>query len=140
MYNRVVLARRSLIHLAWWLTTGAASLKAQMYQGVVRDSVARMPVPGAVISAIDSDGKPASRTLSAQDGRYRLFVPASAAKLRVQRIGYRMREVPLKTSTDETVAYDFTLAPVPSLLDPVHVLGSSNCPRRRDNADAQALY
>jgi hypothetical protein len=140
MYYRGVLARRSLIHLAWWSTLAAAPLPAQLYQGVVRDSLARTPVAGVVISALDSAGKPAARTLSGQDGRYRMFVPASADRLRIQRIGYRMRELPLKASAEETVAYDVALAPVPSLLDPVRVLSASACPRRRDNADTQALY
>ena len=135
-----MLARRSLIHRAWWLTIAPAALQAQLYQGVARDSVARTPVAGVVISAVDSAGKPAARTLSALDGRYKLFVPPSATRLRVQRIGYRMREIPIRVSTEETVAFDLSLTPVPSLLDPVRVLGSSACPRRRDNADAQALY
>jgi hypothetical protein len=114
--------------------------RAQLYQGSVRDSVAKSVVPGVVISAIDSGGKFVARTLSTQDGRYRLFMPPSATKLRVQRIGYRMREVPFKSSADEAVTYDIVLAPVPSLLEPVHVVGSSACPKRRDNVQAQALY
>jgi hypothetical protein len=117
-----------------------APLSAQLYQGVVRDSLSRAPVAGVVISAIDSGGKTASRTLSGQDGRYRLFIPASSMKVRVQRIGYRLRELSVHPSNEEAVTFDFSLARVPSLLDPVHVVGASACPRRKDNAQTQALY
>jgi hypothetical protein len=135
-----VLARRSLIHLAWWLTAGAASLRAQLYQGVVRDSVSRAPIPGVVVSVIDTSGKSVMRTLANQNGGYRLLVPSGASRLRVQRIGYRLREIALAASTEEAATLDIILAAVPSLLEPVHVVGSSACPKRRDNVQAQALY
>jgi hypothetical protein len=119
--------------------TAAVPLEAQLLQGVVRDSVTRAPIAGVVVSAVDSLGRPVTRTLSSQTGAYRLVVPSTVPQLRIQRIGYRMRELPFR-SGDETVSMDISLLAIPSLLDPVHVLGAAKCPRRRDNADAQALY
>jgi hypothetical protein len=115
-------------------------LRAQLYQGVVRDSMSRIPIAGVVVSAMDSGGKPSARTLSGQDGRYRLIVTGSVEKLRVQRIGFRMREIRVTPSTEEAVSLDLAVVALPSLLDPVRVLGAAACPRRRDNAQAQALY
>ena len=122
------------------LTIVALPLEAQLLQGTVRDSVARSPIAGVVVSAVDSAGRPVGRTLTNQSGVYRLAVPAAAAGLRVQRIGFRMREVRLPASADDLSSMDIVLAAVPSLLDPVRVVGAARCPRRRDNAAAQALY
>jgi hypothetical protein len=118
----------------------ASPLSAQVLQGVVRDSVARQPVPGVVVSLIDSAGKPTARTLSDQRGLYRLVVRPGAALVRVQRLGYRMREVPMIATGDDVATLDLLVAAIPSLLEPVRVLGAARCPRRRDNAEAQALY
>ena len=122
------------------VVAGALPLRAQLYRGVVKDSMTGVPVAGVVVSAIDGAGKPASRTISSQAGEYRLAVPATTARLRIQRIGYRMREFAYKPSTEEVLSFDITLSPLPSLLEPVSVLTPAQCPKRRDNADAQALY
>ncbi len=114
------------------------AVEAQPLQGVVRDSVGRIPIAGVVISALDSLGKPMARTISNQDGLYRLTVPGSSSRIRVQRIGFRMRELP--RPGDEAARLDIVMTAVPSMLDPVRILGAAKCPRRRDNADAQALY
>src|SRR5690349_19193113 len=118
----------------------AVPLRAQLYQGVVRDSMSRLAVAGVVVSAIDSAGRSSARTLSGQDGRYRLIITGSVAKVRVQRIGFRMRELAITPSGDESATLDISLSPLPSLLDPVRVVGAAACPKRRDNAEAQALY
>jgi hypothetical protein len=122
------------------LVMAVVPLEAQLLQGVVRDSVARSAIGGAVVSAIDSLGRPLTRTLSNQDGVYRLVVPQAAARLRVQRIGFRMRELPFPSSAGLPPVLDIALLAVPSLLDPVRVVEAAKCPRRRDNAEAQALY
>jgi hypothetical protein len=102
--------------------------------------MSRLAIGGVVVSAIDSAGKPSARTLSAQDGRYRLIITGSVATLRLQRIGFRMRELGVTPSTDEAISLDIMLTRLPSLLDPVRVFGAAACPKRRDNAQAQALY
>jgi hypothetical protein len=130
----------SRLRLALGLLALSAPLEAQLYQGVVRDTISLAPIAGVVVSVIDSTGKPFARTLSAQNGAYRLAVPSMTARLRVQRIGYRMREIRLVPSTEETATLDIALVALPSLLDPVRVIGAAACPKRRDNAGAQALY
>ena len=130
-----VIRRVGTVMLLW-----AVPASAQTYSGVVRDSVARTTVAGVVISAIDSAGRASSRTLSDQDGRYRLVITPATAKVRVQRIGYRLRELPYRPSTDESVVLDLTVVALPSLLERVNVLSTSSCPKRRDNAETQALY
>ncbi len=135
--DAIALTRRiiALSLLAFPFTGGA-----QIYQGTVRDSVSAGLIPGVVISAVDSAGKPIFRTLSGQDGTYRLMVPAATARLRVQRIGYRLREIAITASAEETASLDVRLLALPSLLEPVRVFGTAACPKRRDNAQAQALY
>ena len=118
----------------------AGPMRAQIYQGFVRDSVSAAPISGVVVSALDSAGKSVFRTLSGQDGAYRLMVPASASRIRVQRIGYRLRDLAIAPSTEETATLDIRLVALPSLLEPVRVFGTAACPKRRDNAQAQALY
>lgn len=113
---------------------------AQIYQGFVRDSVSGAPISGVVVSALDSAGKSVFRTLSGQDGAYRLMVPAATVRIRVQRIGYRLRELGITPSTEETATLDIRVVALPSLLEPVRVFGTAACPKRRDNAQAQALY
>ena len=136
-----MLSGRALACLAACLNVAAAPLRAQIYQGFVRDSVSGAAIPGVVVSAVDSAGRPVFRTLSGQDGAYRLMVPASATHLRVQRIGYRLRDLRITPSPDEeTASLDIRLVALPSLLEPVRVFGTAACPRRRDNAQAQALY
>lgn len=117
----------------------AVPLEAQLLQGVVRDSVSRLPIPGVVVSLTDSSGRSVARTLSDQVGGYRVLMPAGVSRIRLQRLGFRMRETPAP-SVDGIVNLDLTLAALPSLLEPVQVLEAARCPRRRDNAQAQALY
>jgi hypothetical protein len=135
-----MLGRPPFVALGLILASSAAPLQAQLFQGTVRDSATRSPVPGVVVSVVDSSGRPGARTLTTMNGFYRILVPATGSRLRLQRIGYRMREVPVRPSGDETASLDMILSPVPSLLDPVRVVSAAACPKRRDNARAQALY
>src|SRR5688500_16548755 len=113
----------------------ASSAQAQMLQGVVRDSVSRHPVAGAVVSIVDSAGRSLSRGLTGESGGYRVTVPAGGERLRVQRLGFRMRELVLDTGRADVDTLEVVLTALPSLLEPVRVMSAARCPRRRDNAD-----
>jgi hypothetical protein len=114
---------------------------AQMIQGVIRDSIARLSIPGAVVSALDSSGATVARTLSDGQGAFRLVVPGGKYRLRVQRIGFRRLELlgPVTVPVEGAATADVVMVALPSLLETVRVTGAAKCPRRRDNASASAL-
>jgi hypothetical protein len=106
--------------------------------GIIRDSTTRRPIAGAVVIALDSARAILARTLTSQAGRFRVAGPARVATLRVQKIGYRMRELsPGAAGAIENV--DLALARIPWSLQPVVTRMNASCPVRSDNAVAMAL-
>src|SRR4051812_48858027 len=86
--------RRSI---AYWTATlcviaGAHSARAQAVRGIARDSTTSAPLPGVVLTVIDSAGATVSRTITDAAGRFTLPVLPSTARIHVVRIGYRPRD------------------------------------------------
>lgn len=113
----------------------AAASDAQEITGVVRTS-AGIPVSGAVLLLVDSAGGTLMRTLSGTTGQYRLVRSASARTVRVVRIGFRPRAVPLP----EGPRLDVTLESLPTMLQPVRVVDQPHCSQRRDRPAAFSLW
>lgn len=112
---------------------------AQRVAGVVRDSASREPIPGAVVTLLDSAGGLASRTITGADGRFRLPVVGGVRRLQVLRIGFRPRVLALKTpASDTTIAVGMTA--VATLLETFSVLEQPNCSKRADRSTALALW
>ena len=111
-------------------------LPAQSLAGVVTDTATRRPIPGVVISLLDSTGRVLGRLLTGEAGTYRVTNATAVRRLRAQRLGYRAREIQLAQGLERL---DIALLALPSLLEPVTVVSKSQCPRRDDTPRAFAL-
>src|SRR5438552_2080755 len=116
--------------LAIAVTTAA---HGQTVNGVVRDSATRQPISGAVVSVVDATGKTLRRTIADQAGKFILPVDAAAARLRVLRIGFQPRDVPL-------AAGDISMIRLPALLPVVRVSDRPLCPGSSDRGLAFVLW
>lgn len=115
----------------------AAAVNAQEVRGVVRDSATRAPVAGVVFTVTDASGALHSRSMSGQDGGFRLAVTATARQVRAVRMGYRPRDFAVDASD---APIDVHMAALPTMLEPVRIVrAGANCPRRRDAEAALAL-
>jgi hypothetical protein len=116
----------------------AAQLDAQQLRGTVTDSASRLPIPGAVITTLDSAGRVGRRSISDERGAYAVTATADARRLRIVRLGFRPVEVDLPVDrTGRTL--DVFMTRIPYQLQPVRVTAGANCPRRSDRAAALAL-
>jgi Carboxypeptidase regulatory-like domain len=128
---------------AWLLlasTTIATAADAQRIGGVVRDSISREPVAGAVVLLFDSAGRELERNITGHDGRYRLDALPAGRALRVLRIGFRPRTLTFPTGMARDTALDVVLAHLPTLLEAISVRDQPQCGRRSDRAVALALW
>jgi hypothetical protein len=134
--------RGATVAAALWIAAGvsAPAASAQELRGTVRDSASRQPISTVVLILSDSAGKPIVRNLTNERGEFRLQLPAGARRLQLLRIGFRPRSVAVPLPTDDVVTLDLTMRMIPTLLDPVQVTDSPNCPRRDDRAAAFALW
>ena len=108
-------ARSSIAGLS--LTLAAlAPAGAQRVSGFVRDSGAVAPLSGAVVIALDARNQTVSRAISDAAGRYSVEAPASAASLRVVRIGFQPRVIPLPSARAASIVVDAWMVKVASLL------------------------
>lgn len=104
--------------------------------GAVRDSADQRSLASVIVSALGSDGRVVARTLTTEQGGYRLRLPDQGGRVRFQRIGYAPRE--LEVPSDGTM--NVTLSRVASMLDRVTTRGVSNCPSSRDAERAFGLW
>lgn len=112
---------------------------AQELRGTVRDSASGQPISGAVVVLLDSAGAMLGRNISNERGQYRLAAPASVRRVRVLRIGFRLRELTLPPAVASVTQLDVVMTPIPALLEPIQVQAGASCPRRSDRAAALAL-
>lgn len=116
----------------------APELGAQQARGVVVDSAAGAPVPGAVVMALDSAGAARARTITGTDGRFSVALPPRAAALRVIRIGYSPRTVALVP--DQPGLLRVSMARLPAMLNTVRVSGRELCPGSTERGAAFDLW
>jgi hypothetical protein len=126
----------------------APALRAQV-AGTVRDSASQQPLPNTAVIVLEPSGKPVSRGMTDQQGRFRLATTSgkvtrrSAPKtvyplrLRVLRMGFRPREIPLSAASAGTV-WDIGLVSFPIQLEEVQVVAVT-CPQRPDRKAALSL-
>jgi len=104
-----------------WLVLGAYvpvwAHAQRVVTGMVRDTADLRPIASAVVLSLAGDGRVLARTLTDAQGTYRVSTDAAVTRIRVQRLGYRPREVALEL---EAVAPTVvSLHRVVSLLEPV---------------------
>lgn len=110
-------------------------------RGTVRDSATRQPIPGAVLTLLDSSSGVIGRVLTNARGQYSILRSDGTRRLRIQRLGFRFREVavPAAAPGNDVLQVDVAMVPLPTLLEPVRVVAGANCPRRSDSDAAFAL-
>ena len=118
----------------------ALPLAAQSFHGAVRDSASSRPISGAVVMLLDSSGAVLGRNITNETGQYRVAYVRVARAMRVVRIGFLPREIPVAASADRDRSLDLTMVPFSTTLAPVRVSDKSNCPRRSDRATAFAFW
>jgi hypothetical protein len=127
----------------------APALFGQEVRGTVRDSASNQPLPNTVILVLDPAGRPAARTTTDAQGRFRVVAwagrptakaarAAANLRLRVLRMGFRPHEVPLAQVAGGT-AIDVLLSSFPINLEEVQVVAAPSCPKRPDRPAVLAL-
>ncbi len=134
---------RTIASLAVALATVAAltlAADAQVVRGTVQDPAAN-PVPGVVVTLLDTAGTLVVRTMSATDGAFSLRAPvAGRYRLRTLRIGFQpvtsgVFALAVGESRDERITFDGA----PVTIEPVVVVGASIC-GRRSGSDPRAVF
>ena len=118
----------------------AAAAGAQDLSGIVRDSVTRQPIAGAVLTLRDSSGALVTSRLTDERGEFRIATIGAARTLRIVRIGFEPRTVTLPENMEPGSRLDLTLLALPSMLRPIRVLTNSNCRARKDTPVAMGLW
>jgi len=118
----------------------AQTLHAQSARGTVTVIGSLQPVAGAVVTATSTSGVALVQTITNDRGQYTVLVPDSATQLRIVRIGFRPRVVPLPRLREDVMQIDVSLALLATMLDVFEVRDNSSCSPRRDRAAALALF
>lgn len=113
---------------------------AQSLGGTVRDSVNLQPIPGAVVIFLDSAGGTIARRLTNERGEYSILRRDAMRTVRLMRIGFVPRDVPVPAAGNANARLDVTMAELPSMLLPVRVIENSRCSVRKDRAAAWGLW
>lgn len=116
-------------------------IHAQQLRGVVRDSASGLPIPGAVVTLLDTAGALAARTMTNERGQFHATLLGSAIRsVRLVRLGFRPSIARLPAADDGAIRMDIVMVAIPMSLQPVSVTAASTkCPRRRDRVLALAL-
>ena len=117
-----------------------SSAHAQELRGVVRDSMSRQPIAGAVILLRDSTGATLGRNITNERGAYRVALSPGMTRVHLQRIGFRPRDATIPRPEGGVATLDVSMVMIPHLLEATRVVDNPNCSRRDDRAPAFALW
>jgi hypothetical protein len=115
----------------------AAPLGAQRVRGTLTDSSTKEPIGGAVVTVFDSAGKYLARSIADGDGKFAVMRVVGSRKMRVIRIGYTPRDIPI---VDADSIYNVRMQPVASRLATMSSTGKRICPGENASADALELW
>jgi hypothetical protein len=121
------------------LALSASAAGAQRVRGVVRDSLSRQPVGGAVVWLTDGGGKFLARSIADEHGQFAVIHVAGATQLHVVRIGFRPMMVPVGR-TDADTLVDVSMSSIPLTLDTVASLRRRVCPGEKGTNAALTLW
>ncbi|HKH90442.1 MAG TPA: carboxypeptidase-like regulatory domain-containing protein [Gemmatimonadaceae bacterium] len=118
------------------------NLSAQVVTGTVRDSASQLPLPGTRVVVVDPNGRASAQGTTDQLGRFRISPWTGRAaragntmRLRIVRMGFRPREIPLARAA---ATFDISIASFPVVLEEVAVTAAA-CPKRADRAATLTL-
>jgi carboxypeptidase family protein len=119
---------------------GAREARGQSLRGTVRDSASGVPIPGAVVTLLDSGGGAAARTTTDEGGQFRAVLIGDGVRaVRVVRLGFRPRTVSLPSVREAIVRVDVPMTSIPISMQSVTVTAGPGCPQRPDRALALAV-
>lgn len=118
----------------------AAPAAAQTLYGRVTETADGSPVAGALVTALDGAGAETASTVSGQDGRYELPLPAAGAfRIQVSRVGFRTGISPaVAIGEGERMGVDLGLRPEAVQLEAVEARSRVTPPFR--DARARRFY
>lgn len=116
----------------------APALAAQAVRGRVMSAAGDAPIPGVVVSLLDSAAAAVTRALSDASGRYELTAARPGRyRIRAQRIGFRpITSAPLQLASGASVERQLVLSAIAVSLDTVRVAQRSVCGSMGDSAAA----
>jgi carboxypeptidase family protein len=119
----------------------ARGAHAQELRGVVRDSASGLPIPGAVVTLLDSTATGVARTITNEGGQFRVVLLSNVVRrVRIVRLGFRPIAARLPDPVDGIIRMDIEMASISMSLTPVQITTARpNCPRRRDREAALGL-
>lgn len=128
--------------LFWLLASGLLAIRptplsAQQVRGSVHDSTARTPIPGVVVTVLDSVGGSMGRAITDAAGRFTAPAPLTAKRLRLMRIGYRPRDLAIP---EQRVDMILAMERIPPILERVQVSGRELCPGSSERGAAFQLW
>ena len=122
------------------VAVAATDARAQTLRGTVRDSSSGVPIPGAVVTLLDSAAGVAARTTTDEGGQFRAVLMGNGVRaVRVVRLGFRPRTVTLPSARDGVIRVDVSMTSIPMSMQSVNVTAGPGCPRRPDRALAAAV-
>jgi hypothetical protein len=117
---------------------------AQVLSGTVRDSASQQPIPNTRVLTLDAAGRTTASVTTDQQGRFRISpwtsraaARAGTARLRVVRMGFRPREVPVARAA-AAAPLDVSIVSFPIVLEEFQVVAPT-CQKRADRAAALGL-
>jgi hypothetical protein len=120
--------------------TAASEACAQTLRGTVRDSASGVPIPGAVVTLLDSAGGVAARTTTDEGGQFRAVLIGNGVRaVRVVRLGFRPRTITLPVARDDVIRVEVPMTSIPMSMQSVNVTAGPGCPRRPDRQLALAV-
>jgi len=121
----------------------APRLQGQVVRGMVNEQATAAPLPGVVLSVIDSGGATVLQALSDDKGAFEIRLPAAGRySIDAKRIGVRrVLTAPFDIAVGETRRLDVTVEPLPAVLSSVRVTGRTSCVRNpATNEKTAALW
>ena len=129
--------RRALVYGVAAVTIPLTALCGQVLRGVVVDP-SDLPIPGVVVTLLDTAATEAARALTGDRGDFRVRVPAPGTyRLRALRIGFRpVLSDPIVIGSAAEVVRRIELASLPLTLAAVRIEARSSCRVATDSASA----
>lgn len=128
-----------ILGIAAWVAAPSA-VRAQQVIGSVRDAASGVPIPGAVVTLLDSASVGVARTLTNERGQFRAVLLRNVIpQVHVVRLGFRPVTLRMPEPRDGTIRLDVVMSTIPLALQAIEVIANRQCPVRPDNVQALAV-
>lgn len=108
--------KRNLLFIFFLVSFKVTYSQSALLKGVVKDGTTREVIPGA--NVFDAKN-PSAATVSDENGNYSLKVPAGKNSITCSFIGMKTETTEIEFTAEETVVYNFILAPESKVLNTV---------------------